>query len=291
MKSSEGSSLPLVPPIYTEEDIRFNQWLAGFIDGDGHLENRGNFCRLSIPQGEWNVHLIESLQEKYGGKLHKVPKKLNTYRYDLTNENGKLMELAQAINGEVRGKNRTVQFSKMCGLYNINLIVPKPVSLDNAYTSGLIDSDGSITCQTKKIQVKITSEHKADLKYLVNLFGGNITQRYDTEAYDWKIGSREDVLCLKKCLLDFPLKSNKLVRSNLFEEYYRLKDIGAWKETSLYHSEWLSFLELWYDNGNDQYRKDCKERPYTAIERAKREAEEGERPGEVEAATTEGKKE
>ena len=289
MKLYQKSLLPLVPPIYTEEDIHFNEWLAGFIDGDGHLEIQGNFCRLSVPQGTWNLHLIQLLQSKFGGKLNKVPSGINTHRYDLTNEDGQLIELAHAINGNVRGKIRTEQFIKLCNVYNINYIMPKLMSLDNAYTSGLIDSDGSITCQAKKIQVKVTATHPADLQYLKALFNGNITRRLDLNcAFDWKIGSQADVLFLKKYLLSFPLKSNKIVRANLFEEYYRLKGLGAWKETSFCHSEWLSFLELWYDNGNDQYRKDCKERPYTALERAKREAEGGGKPGEVEAATAGG---
>lgn len=292
MKTYTRSLLPLLPPVYTKKDIHFNEWLAGFVDGDGHLENQGNFCRLSVPQGTWNLHLIQELQSKFGGKLNKVPSGLNTYRYDLTNEDGQLIELLLAINGNVRGKSRTEQFIKMCHVYNIDYITPRVMSLDNAYTSGLIDSDGSITCQAKKIQVKVTATHPADLQYLKTLFNGNVTRRLDLHcAFDWKIGSQADVLFLKEYLLRFPLKSNKLVRSNLFEEYYRLKGLGAWKESSFYHPEWLSFLELWYDNGNDQYRKNCKERPYTAIERAKREAEEGERPGGVETATAEEREE
>ena len=267
------SLMPLAPPFYTQEDLNFNQWLSGFIDGDGHLEIQGNFCRLSVPQAEWNLHLLELLQKKYGGKIHKVPKKLNTYRYDLTNEDGNLIQLAHAINGNVRGQTRGPQFIKLCNVYNITHVVPKLMTLTNAYTSGLIDSDGSVTVQTKKIQVKITAKHNADLNYLKTLFGGNVTLRSDEKTFDWKIGSQEDILSLKKYLLDFPLKSNKAVRTALFEEYYQLKNEGAWKETSFYHSKWLNFLERWYSNGNDQYRKDCKERPYTANERARRESE------------------
>ena len=283
MKSYEKSLLPLIPPIYTEEDIRFNQWLAGFIDGDGYFEIQGNYCRFSMPQAEWNLHLLESLQSKFGGKLHKVPKTLNTYRYDLTNQDGQLIRLAHAVNSEIRGVSRTAQFIKMCEVYNITYIKAQPVTLQNAYTSGLIDSDGSITCQTKKVQVKVTAKHRADLEYLMSLFGGNITRRLDVAcAFDWKIGSQADIIFLKKHLLDFPLKSNKLVRTNLFEEYYRLKDVGAWKETSFCHSEWLDFQKLWYANGNDQYRKNCQERPYTEVERAKREAEERAETGEKE---------
>ena len=286
MKSYVKSLLPLVPPIYTEEEVHFNQWLAGFVDGDGYFEIQGNFCRFSMPQATWNLHLLVLLQSRFGGKLTKVPKKPNTYRYDLTNETGQLIELAHAVNKEIRGVSRAAQFTKLCAVYNITYIEPGPVTLQNAYTSGLIDSDGSVACQTKKVQVKVTAEHPADLQYLVLLFGGNITKRLDANCtFDWKIGSQADVLFLKKYLLDFPLKSNKLVRTSLFEEYYRLKSIGAWKETSFYHSEWLVFLESWYDNGNDQYRKDCKERPYTEVERAEREAEGGGKPGEVEAAT------
>jgi hypothetical protein len=262
----------LIPPKFSEEDVSFYKWLAGFLDGDGYLcfYEKKNRPSLQIAQAAWNLHLLQLLETKFGGSIYKINTKneSNSYRYVLK-KRGRLIELLHGLNGYIRATSRTLQFKKLCNFYNITSIEPSIfIEPNDQYFSGLFDADGSITLNVApktnypKMSISVSSKYEHDIKLFKYLFKGSIILRKEEICYDWRIGKKEEVLVAQKCF-GKELKSNKLIRANLIQLFYQLRAEKAYKKDSPANKDWEKFLNDWYDNGADIYRKNCKGRPYT----------------------------
>jgi hypothetical protein len=265
------SAEPLLPPIFTPEEILFFKWLAGFVDGDGyfcHCEKR-NETSLNIAQASWNLHLLEQLREKFGGSLRKLNRgeKCNTYRYRLAKK-GNLIELLHGVNGYIRTTSRTVQFKKFCNLYNITYNEPNVLTPDDPYLAGMFDADGSISLyhtglnKGSRLAISMSAKYKSDIDCYKAVYNGNINTRKTADCSNWKISAQEDVLFAQGSLVKY-VKSNKLIRLKLIPLFYELREAKAYQLDSPFLRDWEDLVESWYDNGADFYRKDCKGRPYT----------------------------
>lgn len=262
----------LVPPKFSEEDVSFYKWLAGFVDGDGYLyfDEKRDKPSLKIAQAAWNLHLLALLKTKFGGCFFKIKTKnqSNSYLYVLA-KRSKLIELLHGINGYIRATSRTLQFKKLCNFYNIKWIEPSIfIEPNDQYFSGLFDADGSIALSVNpktnypRVFIIVSSKYEHDIKLFKYLFKGNIILRQKEICYDWKIGKKDEILVAQKCF-GKTLKSNKLIRANLIPLFYKLKEERAYKSDSPGKKDWEKFLNDWYDNGADIYRTGCKGRPYT----------------------------
>ena len=141
------SPTPLNPPEFTKDDIHFNKWLAGFIDGDGYFYvsphdtlNGNREAALSIAQALWNNNILLLLKEKLAGNIYKARGSTNVY-YLRKREH--LITLVHKVNGHIRATSRTVQFKALCELLNITYIKPIPLMANDPYLSGFFDADGS----------------------------------------------------------------------------------------------------------------------------------------------------
>ena len=264
---------PLIAPTYTKDEVCFYQWLAGFIDGDGCFRVDGNYCRLQIAQATWNLHLLELLQEKFGGKITKCKKGPNTHYYYLSDRNS-LIEIAHGINGNIRATNRIVQFQNLCNVFHINYQSPCAMNMNNSYLGGFFDADGCIDYNSGKraLEVSACSKYCNDVKVFEFMFKGSTSEKKNGSAFNWKIGGRSEILFAHK-YFEANVKSNKLIRMKLIPLFYELKDKRAYNEDSPDHSAWNEMLENWYDNGADIYRKDCAGRPHSSKARMERNTE------------------
>lgn len=262
----------LIPPKFSEEDVSFYKWFAGFLDGDGYLYfyKKRDLPSLQITQAIWNLHLLALLKTKFGGSICKIKTKnqSNSYIYVLT-KRSKLIELLHGINGYIRATSRTLQFKKLCNFYNIKWIEPSIfIEPNDQYFSGLFDADGSIVLNVSpktnypNVSFSMSSKYEYDIKLFKCLFKGNIILSKKEICYNWKIGKKEEILVAQKCF-GKTLKSNKLIRANLIPLFYKLKEEKAYEINSPGKKDWEKFLNDWYDNGADIYRKNCKGRPYT----------------------------
>jgi hypothetical protein len=262
----------LIPPKFSEEDVSFYKWLAGFVDGDGYLyfDEKRDQPSLKIAQAGWNLHLLALLEAKFGGSICKIKRKnqSNSYIYCLK-KRSKLIELLHGINGYIRATSRTLQFKKLCNFYNIKWIEPSIfIEPNDQYFSGLFDADGSIVLNVNyktnypKVYLDVSSKYEHDIKLFKCLFKGSVIPRKKENCYDWNIGKKDEILVAQKCF-GKTLKSNKLIRANLIPLFYELKEERAYKSDSPRNKDWEKFLNDWYDNGADIYRKNCKGRPYT----------------------------
>lgn len=269
-KKAIRSLTPLIAPAFTEDETEFYKWLAGFIDGDGYfIISQEGYVRLKIPQASWNLHLLQLLKEKLTGSIYKL--KGNSYVYYLWARD-KMIPVIHGLNGYIRGHSRTIQFKAMCEHYNIIYIKPKKLTPEDPYFAGMFDADGSAVLNnnvTPRLALNVASKYKVDLECFFETFGGNILSRKGEDCHSWTIGSQDQILFAQKCF-GKKLKSNKLLRFNLISLLYELRTARAYKSSSYLHDDWNLFIESWYDNGADIYRKECKGIPYTKKAREKR---------------------
>jgi len=274
------SPTPLNPPEFTKDDIHFNKWLAGFIDGDGcfylstHETLNGNRkATLSIPQALWNNDILVFLKEKLGGNIYKARGSTNVY---YLSKREHLITLVHKVNGHIRATSRTVQFKALCELLNVAYIRPIPLMANDPYLSGFFDADGSLGVEYSNqksnagLKMNVASKYQDDLEVFKKAYNGTIFIDRTAGCYRWAIYARADILFANKCLLG-NLKSNKQIRNNLVPLFYDLRDKQAYKIDSHYNGDWNNLIERWYDNGADIYRKDCKGVPYTEKARLERE--------------------
>jgi hypothetical protein len=267
------SLTPLVSPVFTESEILFHKWLAGFIDGDGYFQVRQNkYVSLIIKQATWNLHLLKLLKEKFGGNIYKVKNGPNTHTYQLESKDN-VIKIIHAVNGYIRTNNRTLQFKNACKLYNIEYIQPEALEAKDPYFAGIMDSDGSISVNLDigtnypKMEISMTAKYKDDIKVFQETFNGTLNKRRN--CYEWKIRARKDILFAQKHLQG-NLRSNKLIRNNLISLFYELKEKRAYKKDNKENEQFEQLLKAWYNNGADIYRKGCEGIPYTAKARKER---------------------
>jgi hypothetical protein len=265
------STEPLIPPIFTPEEILFYKWLGGFVDGDGyfaHYEKR-NETSLNISQASWNLHLLEQLKEKFGGSLMKINRgeESNSYHYRLAKRDN-LIQLLHGVNGYIRATSRTVQFKEFCNLYNITYIEPNVLTPDDPYLAGMFDADGSINLyhnglnRGRGLRIRMSAKYKSDIECYKTIYNGSINTSPTQNCSEWQISAQGNILFAQGSLVKY-VRSNKLIRLKLAPLFYELKGVKAYQLNSPLYKNWKQFIEDWYNNGADFYRKDCKGRPYT----------------------------
>ena len=267
--------LPLIPPVFSKEEILENEYIAGLCDADGYLSVVGNRCLFEVTQMDTNVHVLEFLQSKLGGRIWQqnrdIARSGRTFYYRVSSKEA-MIKLTFMLNGNVRATSRNEQFQRLCQLLNIDYISPVELSKESAWYAGMFDGDGSISFtfdEKRNTLMKVTSKYAADVGLFLKDFGGRVMP-HGTGAFNWSVTSKAEIIPFANYLKSIPLKSNKKVRVDLVNKYYELSKNKPLAKDSPYYQDWLALSEQWFDNGADIYRKDCTGRPYTAKAREER---------------------
>jgi len=81
--------------------VKFNEWLAGLIDGDGCFQlNKKGYASLEIVLELRDKHALYQIKQKFGGSI-KLRSGINWLRYRLHHKKG-IIKIINAINGEIR---------------------------------------------------------------------------------------------------------------------------------------------------------------------------------------------
>ena len=137
----------------------FNEWLAGLIDGDGHfILHKSGSARLYIVMDIRDKGALYEILHRFGGSIRPIAG-AKALRYNLSNKKG-LIKLIEAVNGNIRNPARLLQMNKLCNKYDITLNYPNPLTYNNGWLSGFIDSDGSIYFSESSGQVFISATQK-----------------------------------------------------------------------------------------------------------------------------------
>lgn len=227
---------------------KFNEWLAGLIDGDGCFQiSKKGYASLEIVMEIRDKQCLYTVKQKFGGSV-KLRSGINHIRYRLHHKQG-IINIIEAVNGLIRNPNRLLQLGKLCEKYNIVLKYPKDLNYDNSWLAGFFDSDGSVYLNLLSDQVFITASQKNKflLDCLVTLYGGTIYPMVKVGAFKWTVYRKDEIINLLNYFKSNPCISAKQKRLKLIPKYFELKALKAHKALpdTILGKAWTSFLNKW----------------------------------------------
>jgi len=238
--------------VFDNKSDPFFEWLAGIIDGDGYfnLSKKGT-ARLIITMDLRDKKVLYEIKHKLGGSIYSIAN-AKTLRYQLSHRKG-LILLLNGVNGLIRNPTRMLQMNKLCAKYGIELIYPKPLTYNNGWFSGFIDSDGSIYFNEQSGQVFISASQKNKylLEPLIHLYGGRIDiSSPKIEAFKYIVYRKNELYNLIDNYFNkYPLKSKKVNRLHLIKQFYSVrisknnKDINKLNEWILFKDKWEKYSD------------------------------------------------
>lgn len=214
---------------------KFHEWLAGLIDGDGYfLLTKKGYVSCEICMDVRDKKALYLILHKYGGSIKSVSG-AKAFKYKLRNKKG-LLYLINDINGLIRNPIRLLQMNKLCNKYEIPLKYPEPLTYNNGWLSGFIDSDGSVYLNEKsgQISISITQKNRFLLEPLISLYGGRIDiLSPKIEAFKYVIYRKNELFSLiDNYFYNYPLKTDKSKRIHIIKQFY---DLRIYKNNSRVH--------------------------------------------------------
>lgn len=177
-----------VPPkIWPLAEEQFGYYLAGLIDGNGHI--LAHNCRIIISSP--NTRFLFKLRSALGfGKVSKD---------DLIISNKKgLLRAMLLIRGKLRNPYRILEFNSLCRLYSQPpSLYCRVVDWNTPWFAGYWETQGKMSIRARRnspCQARIIVSDYAILEQIKTEFGGTITglnisnKRLDT--YSWTSGSQ-----------------------------------------------------------------------------------------------------
>lgn len=231
---------------FIESNQGFNEWLAGLIDGDGQfISHKSGSARLYIVMDTRDKGALYEILHRFGGSIRSIAG-AKALRYNLSNKKG-LVKLIEAVNGNIRNPARLLQMNKLCNKYHIILNYPKPLTFNNGWLSGFIDSDGSIYFSESSGQVFISATQKNIylLEPLINIYGGRVDpSNARGEAFKFIIYRKKEIFnMIDNYFNKYPLRTLKSNRLKLIKEFYIVR---RYKDTDLLKlNEWVTFKDKW----------------------------------------------
>ena len=237
------------------KDLKFRQWIAGVIDGDGnfHISKKG-YVELSVVMEARDIACLYKLKQRYGGSV-KATSHARAIRFRLHHMAG-IQQVIKDVNGLIQNPVRYLQLKKVCIIYNIDVLPSVQLDYNSAYLSGLFDSDGSVYYNKQSMQVFITVSQKGRelLGILVPVFGGVVRpSNKNATAFKWTVSKKQDILNLidnyfhwNNCV------SAKNKKFGLVKQFYYLASIGALKapEDSVLGKSFSQFVDRWEATNN-----------------------------------------
>jgi hypothetical protein len=244
--------------LFHNSDNKFNEWLAGIIDGDGSLLiSKQGYISCEITMGLEDEYALNLIKNKLGGSI-KLRSGAKALRYRLHNKQG-IISLINRINGNVRHNTRLKQLNYICSALNISILSPNKLHKKHGWFSGFFDSVGTITFSLKgeynipQLTISVSNKLLADVIHFKETFGGNIYfDRSQNGYYKWSIQKRTDILEIVNYFTICPSRSYKRKRLFLVNRYFELIDLKAYKKENLLQNKaWLLFLKDWKLNNED----------------------------------------
>jgi ubiquinol-cytochrome c reductase cytochrome b subunit len=270
IKKSDQDSI-----LYTSEQIVWNHWLAGILDGAGYFHLQNNSVAVcEITMGLEDEPLLAQIKQKLGGRL--TPRSgARSVRYTLSSKNG-MIDLINRVNGLIRNSVRIPQFQKICDHFSIPFVEANGLTKKNGYMAGIFDAKGTVTFVISKssqsnsiksgtlgkihrlsnsqnfhkLEISIRDKDKKNLIYFQKTFGfGKIRvigqKKSQTHIY---ILNSTDIPEFIEYTKNFPLRSTKRKRIWALKQYFDLK---RWKahlapDGTIQRKAWISFCKKWY---------------------------------------------
>lgn len=263
--------------------LQWDQWFAGVIDGDGCFYiNKKNEVSFEVTTSIFDVEVLNSIKNKLKGGSVKPRSGSNSFRYRVK---ARLIieTIVYKINGKLHNPARLSQFERVCKILNIKIKQPiSKIKITDAYLTGLIDSDGTISISISKtsnitsqkhgkegkivrlsksrgfnqLYLKVTSIYIEPLLLIKNSYNlgtiyvekKNLQNKKPKDQYHWTIKSYEEFYILYEILKNYPLKSSKMHRIRLSLKYFYYKKLKYHLKDldTVEHKTWLFFCKSWF---------------------------------------------
>ncbi|KAF2135052.1 uncharacterized protein K452DRAFT_341605 [Aplosporella prunicola CBS 121167] len=213
---------------FDSKETRFNQWLAGLIDGDGSLQvSKAGYSSCEITVALVDERMLRIIQNKLGGSIK-------------PRSGVRAIHLVNRINGYIRHSSRLVQLNRVCTVLGFELLSPDVLHNQHGWFAGFFDADGTIGYYLKgpylqpQLTLSVTNKLYVDVAHFITYFGGAI---YFDKAQNDNLASFIEYT--KLC----PPQSIKRNRLFLIKKYYRLLELKAHKapEGTVLHKAWFEF--------------------------------------------------
>ena len=230
-----------------DKELAFIQWLAGLIDGDGYfILTKKGYASCEITMDARDKKALYLIKQKYGGSIKPISN-ANAFRYKLRHKKG-LISLINDVNGSIRNPTRLLQMNKLCVKYNIELKYSKPLTFNNGWLSGFIDSDGSIYFSEASGQVfiGISQKNRYLLEPLISLYGGRVDiLSPKIEAFKYIVYRKLELFNLIDNYFNkYPLKTEKMCRINLIKQFFELRVHRKSQDINKFN-EWITYKDKW----------------------------------------------
>ena len=229
--------------------IKFNQWLAGLMDGDGcFILTKKGYVSCEITMDIRDKGALYEIKHKFGGAITTVSG-ANALRYKVRHKQG-VLNFINALNGLIRNPSRMLQLNKLCVKYDIKFKQPLPLTFDNGWYSGFIDSDGSLHLNEESGQVfiSVTQKNRYILEPLQKIYGGKIyILSPKVEAFKYTVFRKNELFHLMDNYFNkYPLKTAKAARLALIRDFYLLRLYRKPSSDTLEQfNKWVAFLDKW----------------------------------------------
>ena len=236
--------------VLKNENKHFNEWLGGLIDGDGSFGiTQKKYTNCEITVGLEDEKMLKLIQNKFGGSI-KLRSGSNSIRYRLQNKMG-MINLINAVNGNIRNTKRLVQLNKICIILDIEMKRPLKLDLNNSWFSGFFDADGTINYylydERPQLFISVTNKYLVDIEDYQKVLGGKIYfDKSQNGYYKWVITNEKDHNVFFEYIKRNPSKSFKGNRIFMIPKFYKLYNLkGFKKENKLLYKVWLKFSKKW----------------------------------------------
>lgn len=239
---------------------KWNQWFAGLTDGDGcfYINKKERSISFEVTTHTTDARVLYEIKNKLKAGTVKLRSNSQSVRYRVKKKEV-ILNIVNRLNGKLYNKARVAQFELVCQMLNVQqLPTASLLEKDNAYLSGIIDSDGIFAISVSKssaedsqksgvggritrltnsrgfnqISLKVTSIDENNLKLIQNSYCyGKIYKQKEKKKcpnvlYHWTIRSLDEFQHLYEFLKKNPLKSVKMHRMRLALLYFKYKELG-----------------------------------------------------------------
>jgi hypothetical protein len=138
--------------------------------------------------------------------------------------------------------------NKLCVKYDIEIKYPKPLTFNDGWLSGFLDSDGSLYYNEASGQVfiSISQKNRHLLEPLIVLYGGRIDiLSPKIDAFKYVVYRKAELFNLiDNYFSKYPLKTEKVKRVKLIKDFYILRVDRNTQDITKYN-KWIIFKNRW----------------------------------------------
>ena len=230
----------------------FWDWLAGLIDGDGHLRPVGvKGGMLEITVGLEDRPLLEYLAATLGVGVLRRRSPERAFRFGVYAA-ADLRWLLGELSGRLRGVERLPQLERLCDRLEVTFRPPGPLAPDSGWYAGFFDADGHLGLRFRpgrpggSASVTLGSKFSANLAPFRERFGGPGYGPYGNRPlYYWTLAAEEPLRAFAayarpRC------RSCRSRRFGLLPAYYELRRQRVYADPAHpLRRRWRALRRLW----------------------------------------------